>query len=217
MPQDGGKFIEYRYLYLLFVLLADYFKIFLVERSRKSIRLADHDYSSAGYYFITICCRNRDRFFGNISDGKMILSETGTKTLEFWLEIPLHFKFVKLDEFVFMPDHMHGILILHDAGPGTRHGLSPYSTDNYDDAVSCHGMTLAGKKINRFSKPVKNSVSVIINQYKASLKRWCNKNRLSSFCWQSRFYDRILSDEDSVERTRKDIRQNIHNWKNDKA
>ncbi|OFY65484.1 MAG: hypothetical protein A2V64_05815 [Bacteroidetes bacterium RBG_13_43_22] len=94
-----------------------------------------------------------------------------------------------------MPNHIHGILIL-----------------KYSDAGTHHGLILHQNNINKFSRPVKNSVSVIINQYKSALKRWCNKNGFKSFKWQSRFHDHILFDENSIDRIREYIRLNPKNW-----
>jgi putative transposase len=186
-----------------------------VDKKRKSIRLPDFDYSSAGYYFITICCRNRENYFSKIIDQKIILSEIGKKAYDFWLEIPAHFNHVKLDDFIIMPNHIHGILILNYSDAGTRHGVSLQTPNNHDMAGSCHGMTRKQKNKNRFSKPVKNSVSVIINQYKSTLKRWCNNNNYRYFQWQPRFYDNILINENSIERTRVYIRSNPKNWQSD--
>jgi putative transposase len=81
-------------------------------------------------------------------------------------------------------------------------------------------MTLPARRqpnqnINQFSKPVKNSVSVIINQYKSSVKRWCNKNGFDHFQWQSRFYDQILYDENSIDNIKIYINNNPKNWKED--
>jgi putative transposase len=81
-------------------------------------------------------------------------------------------------------------------------------------------MTLPARRqpnqnINQFSKPVKNSVSVIINQYKSSVKRWCNKNRLDHFQWQARFYDQILYNEGSIDNIREYINNNPKNWTED--
>jgi REP element-mobilizing transposase RayT len=166
-----------------------------VNRERKSIRLSDWDYSSEGIYFITICCFEKKMFFGEIVDKKMILNELGKLASLFWREIHEHFSHVYLDEYVIMPNHIHGILILDYSavGPG-------------------HGMALQGNGINKFSKPVKNSVSVIVNQYKSTLKRWCNKNGYDSFQWQSRFYDKIIWNENSMDEVRYYIRMNPRNW-----
>lgn len=173
--------------------------------------MADYDYSSEGFYFITICCKDRENYFGKISAGKIILSDIGKKASEFWLEIPLHFNHVKLDAFVVMPNHIHGIIILKYPDTGTRHGVSPQSPDVMTTG-SCHGMTQYRRKTNQFSKPIEGSVSVIINQYKATLKRWCNGNGYGSFQWQSRFWDNILTNFDDIERIREYIRLNPLKW-----
>jgi putative transposase len=175
-----------------------------MNRDRRHIRLSGWDYSSEGIYFITICCRDKNSFLGKIEDNKTIYSEIGIVATQYWLEIPAHFPHVRLDEFVIMPNHIHGIIIL-----------------DYSSVVTCHGMPLPAKQefnhnINEFSKPVKNSVSVIINQFKSSVKRWCNKNGFEYFQWQSRFYDEILYNKNSIENIREYIYNNPKYWKNDK-
>jgi len=146
----------------------------------------------------------------------MIFSELGSIASQYWLEIPQHFPHVKLDEFVIMPNHIHGILILDYSLVGTRHGVSLQSTPN-DIVGSCHGMTLPSKhepkqQVNQFARSIKNSVSVIINQYKSSVKRWCNKNGLVLFNWQTRFYDEIIHNESSIDGIREYIHNNPENW-----
>lgn len=81
-----------------------------------SARLQNWDYGSDGAYFITICCKNRTHFFGECKDGKMKLSTQGAIVQGFWYEIPKHFPFVILGEFVVMPNHIHGILVLDKEG-----------------------------------------------------------------------------------------------------
>ena len=76
----------------------------------KSARLQDYDYSKNGAYFITIITKDRQPYFGNIINNRIILSEIGKLALKYWFEIPQHFKFVRLDKMVVMPDHIHGIL-----------------------------------------------------------------------------------------------------------
>jgi len=79
----------------------------------ESTRYRGYDYSSPGKYFITICTKNKIRYFGKIENRKMILSELGIIAEKFWREIPGHFPNIKLDEFIIMPDHIHGILIIN--------------------------------------------------------------------------------------------------------
>ena len=79
-----------------------------------SARLRGYDYASEGAYFITICTHNREHFFGEIADGKMHLNEIGKLAEKYWAEIPDHFPDVELGNFVIMPNHVHGILILNE-------------------------------------------------------------------------------------------------------
>ena len=78
----------------------------------ETIRAQWWDYSGNGAYFITICTKNREHYFGEIIKGKMKLSGTGVIAHLMWQEIPNHSKHVELGEFVVMPNHVHGILIL---------------------------------------------------------------------------------------------------------
>ncbi len=80
----------------------------------QSNRLQNWDYSQHAAYFITICTHNRIHYFGEIVYNKMQLSEIGRIVYHFWHKIPNHFSFVMLDEFVVMPNHIHGIIIIND-------------------------------------------------------------------------------------------------------
>src|SRR4029079_11026254 len=77
-----------------------------------SARLQSWDYRSNGAYFITICTKNREHYFGEILDGEMQLNEPGNLAEKYWIEIPDHFPFIELGNFVVMPNHVHGILII---------------------------------------------------------------------------------------------------------
>lgn len=81
---------------------------------RGSIRLKGYDYRKPGYYFVTFCTKNRERFFGTVVDAKMQLSKIGEIVCQCWYEIPKHFNHVQLDAFIVMPDHIHGIIIIDD-------------------------------------------------------------------------------------------------------
>ena len=78
-----------------------------------SSRLKEWDYSAVGWYFITICTGARIPFFGDIEDGDVRRSPLGEITLRCWLEIPNHFSQVSVDEFVVMPNHVHGIIVIN--------------------------------------------------------------------------------------------------------
>ncbi len=82
---------------------------------RRSIRLKEYDYSSAGAYFVTICAHGRECLFGQIVNDKMQLNNAGEMLENVWLELPGRFPNMALDSFVVMPNHFHGIVIVTDA------------------------------------------------------------------------------------------------------
>jgi len=80
---------------------------------RKSIRLKHYDYSSAGAYFVTIGTKNRECLFGEISKGKMVLNEYGQIATGSWLWLSQKYLYVDLDEWIIMPNHLHGIIVIN--------------------------------------------------------------------------------------------------------
>ena len=86
------------------------------QSSRKSIRLRYFDYSAPGKYFVTVCCRDRKALLGEICAGVMTRSRTGDAVAEFWNKIEEKFSSVTLEDFIVMPNHVHGIVCLAEAG-----------------------------------------------------------------------------------------------------
>jgi REP element-mobilizing transposase RayT len=165
----------------------------------ESARLKNWDYSSAAYYFVTICTGNRKHYFGNIRDCKMVLSETGKIADECWAEIPNHFQFAVLGEWIIMPNHVHGII-----------SIVPDVSDDSTVETPNLGVSTVGTNTNWKS----GSLGVIINQY----KRACTINIrkiLPDFSWQARFHDHIIRNNDELHRIEKYIIENPVNWSTD--
>lgn len=80
----------------------------------KLTRLKGYNYSQSGYYFVTICTKDRGEWFGSIEQEGMNLSRYGKIARDFWAGIPAHFENVGIDEFSVMPNHIHGILIIEE-------------------------------------------------------------------------------------------------------
>ncbi|RLD55589.1 MAG: transposase [Bacteroidetes bacterium] len=174
-------------------------------KNRKTPRMQNWDYTQNAAYFITICTANRENYFGEIIDDKMILSPTGILADVFWHEIKNHAKFVELDEFVVMPNHIHGILILNNP-IGTGHALSLSN-------ANAPSQPLTGE--NRFQNIGKNSVSAIIGSYKSAVTKHANRLKLPNE-WQTRFHDHIIRNDDDFDRIKNYIANNPKNWKDDK-
>lgn len=105
--------------------------------NRHSIRLRGYDYSRPGYYFITICIHDwKKRLRGNSINGKFIENELSGIVRACWNDLPNHYAYVRLDEFVIMPNHIHGIINIRDAtdvGAGLKPALME-TTNNWNGA-----------------------------------------------------------------------------------
>jgi REP element-mobilizing transposase RayT len=154
-----------------------------------SNRLPGYDYGADGWYFVTICTKNRVHYFGEIVETRNCASlqytETGTVARDFWSQIPQHYPFVQLDAFVIMPDHIHGIL----------HFNNPDKTDWTPNVFG----------------PQSQNLGAVIRSFKSSVKRHTNQNNIP-FAWQSRFYERIIRDQEALDAIRHYIALNPAKW-----
>jgi len=174
-----------------------------------SARLRNWDYGSDGAYFITICTHNREHFFGEINNNKMNMSPAGAIAHVLWDQIKNHAKNVELGEFVVMPNHVHGILILN--------GNNVANDFRFGRDVACNVPTETEKtnpKNHQMAaiSPKPNTISTIIRSYKSSVTRYCNQLGLQ-FAWQSRFHDHIIRSDESFNRISEYIKNNPANWK----
>ena len=120
----------------------------------ETIRLQNWDYRWDGSYFITICTKNREHYFGEITNGKMNLSNIGVLADIFFHEIKNHSNNIRLNAFVVMPNHFHGIIII---------GENEY---NYNIAMSIKKDT----SVNSFGPQSKN-LSAIIRGFKSAVTK----------------------------------------------
>jgi len=175
-------------------------------------RLKNWDYRWDAVYFITICTKDRESYFGEIKNGEMILSNVGVLADVFWHEIKNHTKNVELDAFVVMPNHVHGILIINnDLVPICRDVACNVPTDG-------NAPTFGNTPINEFMSsisPKSGSVSTIIRSYKSAVTKHANRLGLP-MAWQSRFYDNIIRNNQAYSNIQNYIINNPTNWPNDK-
>lgn len=189
--------------------------------NKKKIRMVGFDYSDPGKYFVTICTKDQIDFFGKIEAGKMILNDIGRIAHEFWLDIPKHFPHTRLHEFVIMPNHMHGIIELCEQIESPDESKSIYIPSVGAPLLDLNNQTERGKNLNQSIKPYyqklgklkSGCLGVIVQQYKSSVKRWCNNSGYENFQWHSRYYDRIIRDEEAYRRVSLYIENNVKNYK----
>jgi putative transposase len=174
---------------------------------RRSIRLRHFDYSQTGAYFVTICTWKRECVFGDISDGHAgvqssvpLLNGYGEIVKSEWMKTAEIRTNVKLDEFVVMPNHIHGILILNNVG--ARHRLA---LPEGDETRNQTGTVIPG------------SVGAIVGQFKSIVTKRINKirNTPGRPVWQRNYYERIIRDDDELYRVRQYTRENPLKWESD--
>jgi REP element-mobilizing transposase RayT len=175
-----------------------------------SARWQEWDYRWPGAYFITICTKDKQLYFGDIYRHKVALSPIGAIADVLWHQIPNHVKHIELGEFVVMPNHVHGILIIPPSVTiETEH--MPHADVETGHALSLQ--EIPGKQ--RFQNIGKNSISAIVGSYKSAVTK--HANRLGfAFQWQTRFHDHIIRSDKSYINISKYIVANPANWEDDK-
>ena len=176
-----------------------------MPRNRRSIRLKGYDYSSDGAYFVTICTEYSKFDFGIIINSKMKFTRIGEIAKQYWQKIPEHFKNIKLDEFTVMPNHVHGIIVIGNHGRvnnvGVR-GKNNVGVRNFEPL----------QQKNKYQQIIPKSLGSIIRAYKAAVTMWCNKNNANYFKWQRNYYERIIRNNQELNRIRNYIINNPKNW-----
>lgn len=176
--------------------------------NRRSIRLRGYDYTNPGAYFITLVTDKRRLLFGRIVGGAVLLSGLGHIAEACWCAIPEHFPQVELDAFVVMPNHVHGILTLHDReAVGSRHGVT---------LGARHAVPQQIAELERFGKPVPGSLATIVRQYKGSVTRLIPRDPGDpAHVWQRNYYERIIRDDSEWKRIHLYIESNPARWETD--
>ncbi len=162
----------------------------------RSKRLKDYDYTSSGAYFITICTKDKENFFGKIIHKKIILNNLGSIIQEYLLKIEEKHNFILLDEFIIMPNHLHFILFITSDKFSKKNNLKTEKIN----------------KISKFKSLAKKSISSVLNQFKGATTKYIRNNTDLFSLWQPNFYDRIIRNEDELNRIRQYIFENPEKW-----
>jgi len=169
-----------------------------ITRQRKQIRLREYDYRRAGFYFVTICTRNREPLLGSVSTNgtvgvdprsTLIKSVLGQIVEQTWFDLPAHNPTIHLHEFVLMPNHIHGIIqIDHDT-----------------------------ERVDLGSTPTNRPLSEIIRQFKSFSTRKINvyRNAPGAPVWQRNYYERIIRNDKSYIQIAQYIENNPAQWQED--
>jgi REP element-mobilizing transposase RayT len=164
-------------------------------RDRRSIRLPYYDYAQGGGYFITICTDRRQMFFQDPKIANLVRVA--------WGDIPNHHPQVQIDEFVVMPNHVHGILIL---AAGDERAVSP--AQRGQQAAPLQGST---------PNVAPGSLSAVVRSFKARVTRDLRAaSPRIGVVWQRNYYEHVIRNEAGLQRIRQYIYDNPARWSADK-
>jgi putative transposase len=159
---------------------------------RKSLRLKGYNYKQAGAYFVSICTLNRACLFGNIISEEMVLNDAGRIVADEWIKTVEIRNNIELDEWVVMPNHFHGILVINE----------------------CRGTARRAPTVEEFGKPVPGSIPTIIRSFKSAVTKRINELRNSpgEKVWQRNYYEHIIRNENELKQIREYITNNPLKW-----
>jgi putative transposase len=182
------------------------------KHHRHSIRLQGYDYSQPGAYFITICTYHRECRFGEIIDGSMQLNICGKIIQACWDNLSCHFKFVVLDTFVIMPNHVHGIIVLNKEATFNQGEAFPQDFIHQPQSYCRNASPL-----QRPNGTKQRSLGAIIQNFKSISTRKINQINRSpgTPVWQRDYYEHIIRDEKALRACQQYIIENPLHWEDD--
>jgi REP element-mobilizing transposase RayT len=157
---------------------------------RKKLRLRDFDYSLNCAYFVTVCAYKKRCMFGVIENGTMNLNTNGKIVQNIWKDLLKHYVSIDNDVFTIMPNHVHGIIVIHEEN--WRSGSKPDPTKKY-------------------------TLSEIVRAFKTYSSRKINASRHSqgTVLWQHGYFEHVIRDEKEYYEIGEYILSNATKWEND--
>ena len=181
-----------------------------------SARLQSWDYAASGWYFVTLCTRERKCFFGDVVNEKVQLSTAGEIVSEEWQKTEQIRSHVALDHWVLMPNHLHGILIIKPVET-LRHSPTVETPRwGVSSALPPSVTQQSSQNVRPKFRLRAHSLGAIIGQFKSICTKRIREAGLRDFSWQSRFYDHIIRNDKSLNDIREYIANNPLKWELDK-
>lgn len=192
---------------------------------RRSIRLSGFDYARNGAYFVTVVVAGRKRILGSVRGGVMVPGGAGRAAQEAWERLPAHYPHVRLDEFVVMPDHVHGIIMLTGDIPdvGTAGAGRSGAPGDGPGAEQVGAGLRPAPTVARATIPTPRDVPIppprhalpeIVRAFKSFSARAINAHRGTpgTRVWQRNYYERVIRDQRHLDAVRRYIRRNPAAW-----
>lgn len=168
-----------------------------VTHHRRSVRLKGYDYTQAGAYFVTIVTQGRECLFGEVVHGEMWLNDAGRMVEKWWLELNRKFSAVDTDEYVVMPNHIHGVIVIAHVG-------ATLVVAQAQDRAGTRPAPTLGDVVGAFK-------SLATHEYIVGIKQrgWPS---FAGKLWQRNYHEHIIRDESTLHRIREYIVNNPLQW-----
>jgi len=167
------------------------------RKRRRSIRLKGYDYSGAGAYFVMIVTQDRLCLFGEVLGGEIRLNDAGRMAEQCWYDIPIHFPNIVLDEFIVMPNHVHGVVTITNSVGAKDYSPLP--------------LTIQPPPIG-----TSKTVGSVVRGFKVGVTKWFRNNSETYTVWQRNYHEHIIRNEKSLNRIREYILDNPLRWDMDR-
>ena len=175
---------------------------------RRTIRLRDYDYSTAGAYFVTICTFERECLLGDAVDGEMRLNGMGQIVATIWDSLPERYPDVDADAFVIMPNHIHGIIVINgDVQVGAIHESPDLDLPQHERAI--RESPLPNRRTMTLSKVIgylKMNTAKRINQL---------RDNPGASVWQRNYYERVIRNDQELQSIQQYVVDNPAKWQED--
>jgi putative transposase len=162
---------------------------------RRSFRLQDYDYGQPGFYYITICTKDRKAMLGNVVNGEMCMN--------------------KLDQHIVMPNHLHGIIELVESETNRIIPTQPIATPiNHPAFAAAQFIAPTTTIVDSMDRTA--PLGEIVRTFKAATIRLILTMIKSDFAWQADYYDHIVRNDKDLDRIRTYILNNPTRWEEDR-
>ncbi len=182
------------------------------KHHRQSIRLRNYDYTSSGVYFVTICTQQPQDTLSIIQENTTQPTEIGQIVQNTWNDLPNRYN-IQTDEFIIMPDHIHGIIIINPPNPNTV--TPPNNTQNVGALLAAPNVTDERQgAASSTPTPKHASLAEIVRGFKSISAIAINKSlgRSGVPFWQRNYYEHIVQDDLELQRVREYILWNPARW-----
>jgi REP element-mobilizing transposase RayT len=192
---------------------------------RKSIRLKEYDYSTPGYYFVTICIHDRRCLFGEISDKGMVMNDAGRMVERWFREIDNKYLYVEIDEYTVMPNHFHGIIQIVGADLCVRPETPCSSEPDLENHTNINKNKKQGRHAGLPLQDIYNHPSIpeIVQWFKTMTTndyiKGVKQNNWQPFndkLWQRNYYEHVIRNEIDLSEIKEYIVNNQKKWHLDK-